>query len=218
MTNHKDANLRRMYDKIKADLSSLNLNAAARFTEYVRLAREDALTDSLTKLPNRELLLEQGTTRLTQAIGQSLPIALYLADIDNFKAVNDRTGFRGVDGYDGGDLLLEQTGVLLRQSIRPDDVAGRYGGEEFVVLGFNTDEDGAEVMASRLLERMSRYHDKKTLSMGIATRNPAQKGTTLQELIAEANVALKVAKGTGKDKFVFYKPGMVAPELPARTN
>ena len=214
MVNDKQSNSRELYASIVADLANAGPDAVKRFEAYVKILK----TDSLTGLLGKDLLLERGNTRLGQAVANKVPLALCIVDLDDFKGVNDTRGFRDATGYAAGNELLEATGILLKQSVRPDVDVGRYGGEEFVIIGYDTNRVEADAIASRLLERMPRYHDGNTLSIGATIRYPVRARTTLQELVAEANTALKVAKGTGKNKVVFYEPGMVAPELPARTN
>jgi diguanylate cyclase (GGDEF)-like protein len=116
-----------------------------------------------------------------------------MIDLDGFKQVNDRYG------HQVGDELLRETAGFLRASIRDIDYAGRYGGDEFLLLLPNTDADGARQFSSRLLDlaetttiTVSGHPLPIHLSVGIAT-TPTD-GMTRQELLAIADARMYESK------------------------
>jgi diguanylate cyclase (GGDEF)-like protein len=172
--------------------------------DFRRVASQ-ATTDSLTGLANRwafdeELALEW---RRAERVGD--PLALILADIDNFKAVNDRYG------HQVGDRVLRKVGEILSANVRQVDLAARYGGEEFAVVVPETDLEGAIQLADRLraalageeIELPDGSRITVTSSFGVAVKGDLPRA---EELVAGADEALYAAKRAGKNR--------VAPELP----
>ncbi|MGB2874154.1 MAG: GGDEF domain-containing protein [Gaiellaceae bacterium] len=177
--------------------------------DFRRLASQ-ASTDSLTGLGNRwtfdeELALEW---RRAERVGD--PLALILADIDDFKAVNDR------HGHQLGDEVLRRVGQILADNVRQVDLAARYGGEEFAVIVPETDLEGAIQLAERLrkafmneqVELSDGTHITLTASFGAAVKNELPRA---EELIAAADEALYEAKRGGKNR-VWPELGEVAEE------
>jgi diguanylate cyclase (GGDEF)-like protein len=175
--------------------------------DFRRVASQ-ATTDSLTGLANRwafdeELALEW---RRAERVGD--PLALILADIDNFKAVNDRYG------HQVGDQVLRKVGEILSANVRQVDLAARYGGEEFAVIVPETDLPGAIQLADRLrvwlaneeIELPDGNRITVTSSFGVAVKGELPRA---EELVARADEALYAAKGAGKNR--------VSPELPKHT-
>jgi diguanylate cyclase (GGDEF)-like protein len=172
--------------------------------DFRRVASQ-ATTDSLTGLANRwafdeELALEW---RRAERVGD--PLALILADIDNFKAVND--GY----GHQVGDRVLRKVGEILARNVRQVDLAARYGGEEFAVIVPETDLVGAIQLADRLrvalaneeIELPDGNRIAVTSSFGVAVKDDLPRA---EELVAVADEALYAAKRAGKNR--------VSPELP----
>jgi diguanylate cyclase (GGDEF)-like protein len=171
--------------------------------DFRRVASQ-ATTDSLTGLANRwafdeELALEW---RRAERVGD--PLALILADIDDFKAVNDQYG------HQVGDQVLRKVGEILSAKVRQVDLAARYGGEEFAVIVPETDLEGAIQLADRLRAALAsgevELADGSTISVtssfGVAVKGELQRA---EELVAGADEALYSAKRAGKNR--------VAPEL-----
>lgn len=105
-----------------------------------------ARTDDLTELKNRHYFFEQLQERMGQADRNDTKISLLMIDIDNFKQIND------THGHLKGDEVLQRTADRIRDSIRDEDLAARYGGDEFVVLLPETNRDRAEEIAQRIIE------------------------------------------------------------------
>jgi diguanylate cyclase (GGDEF)-like protein len=180
------------------------------FGDFRRVASQ-AATDGLTGLANRrsfddELALEW---RRAERVGDSL--ALVLADLDNFKAVNDRFG------HQAGDAVLRRVAVILDSGGRQVDLAARYGGEEFAVLAPETDLEGATRLAERLRSELESAavalpdgrELQVTASFGVAIKGDLE---APEELVAAADEALYEAKRNGKNRVAVQpQPAAAAP-------
>ena len=165
----------------------------------LRIAEARAATDALTGLPNARSA-QHSLKRLVAHAGQHLtPLAAVMLDLDHFKRVNDQ------HGHGAGDEALAALGELLRGTLRGTDFAARVGGEEFMLLLPDSDEDGAVALAEKLrvaVERISapRVEQPLSASFGVAVYpRDAQDG---QELLRAADRALYTAKRTGRNRVV----------------
>lgn len=160
-------------------------------------------TDSLTQLANRghwEHLLHQEFLRTKRNKGYC---SLLIFDIDHFKKVNDDFG------HSAGDVALRHVASLLKTALRETDIAGRYGGEEFVVTLLDTDKQGAIVFAERLRQLIetspAKYNEHTlhlTISVGIACFDDQFKDH--ERWIEAADKALYHSKETGRNKVSVY--------------
>ncbi len=186
-----------------ADATLLALAIAHRFRqdqqERVR-AEHLARTDSLTRLPNRRAFREQAEAILSTAMRRERDITLIMIDIDHFKQLNDTWG------HVRGDEALAALGQVLLAAARRGDVAARWGGEEFVLLLPETNQQQAVALAERLRNKISlirlRCGDAEislSASFGVAQR---RKETSLDALIDSADKLLYRAKQLGRDRVV----------------
>ena len=125
--------------------------------------------------------------------------ALVMFDIDHFKKINDS------HGHQAGDAVIQQTAELVRQCMRDADIAGRYGGEEFVVLLPDTDSEGAVTFAERLRQTIEAHESiydghsiRITVSLGIADLSQPTSGYA--QLIERADNALYSSKAAGRNQ------------------
>lgn len=169
-----------------------------------RLARElerQAVHDWLTGLLNRRGLLDTGERICTAAARSAQPVAVLMADMDFFKSVNDRYG------HLAGDAVLRYFAELVRQTARPGDCLGRYGGEEFCLILPATGEAEACALAERLRSRLASvpvWHGETPLycTLSIGASDSRHSGLDLDRLLADADSALYLAKQTGRDRVV----------------
>lgn len=164
--------------------------------------RSQSVVDPLTGLFNRRYLETVLDRECRRAVRSGRPLTVLLLDVDHFKDVNDTWG------HEAGDSVLRDLAGLLRAHFRGDDIACRYGGEEFVVLLSEATLDAAFVRAEQLrsnVHRLASQHRQRavgpvTLSIGVATA--PDHGTTPEDLIAAADRALYEAKTGGRDRTV----------------
>jgi diguanylate cyclase (GGDEF)-like protein len=164
-----------------------------RFGKYEELMRQSTL-DELTGLYNRRCINEQIERELHRSRRYNMPFSLLMVDIDNFKAVNDN------HGHPLGDAVLREFARIMRDHLRTEDSAARFGGEEFMVLLPQTDMSGACAFGERILDKTRRHRFPEklniTFSGGIATYpNHAE---SVAELLKVADRSLYDAKLGGK--------------------
>jgi diguanylate cyclase (GGDEF)-like protein len=175
---------------------------ARRFMMHAQLLARSRI-DAKTGLLNAGTWESEAAVEISRAIRTRSPLSVALLDIDHFKAVND------THGHLVGDMVLRALGAALREQVRDYDVAGRFGGEEFVVLLPQADEVSALSIAERLrthIAGMSVPIDDGrsgvcvglTVSVGVAALDAA--GGELTDLLAAADAALYYAKQTGRNK------------------
>jgi diguanylate cyclase (GGDEF)-like protein len=164
-----------------------------------RIVERQALVDGLTGLANRRQCEETLASELARVERFGGPLALVVTDLDWFKDVNDRYG------HPSGDAVLREFAALLLDTVRDVDLAGRWGGEEFLLILPGTDLAGGAQVAERiragLAGRIVLSPDGSpipvTASFGVAATPPA---TTAAELFSAADAALYEAKRNGKNR------------------
>jgi diguanylate cyclase (GGDEF)-like protein len=156
---------------------------------------QNALTDELTKLPNRRALAQRYLEEMHRARRYRKGLAFLMIDLDHFKQVND------THGHLQGDAVLHELAVILKDGARESDVYARYGGEEFGVILHETTESGARTLAERIRSKVAAATFpgglKLTVSIGVsATAEPA----LFTSLIERADQALYAAKQGGRNQ------------------
>lgn len=157
-----------------------------------------AATDELTKLSNRRSFNDCLAAAMSAAIRHNYPLGMIMIDLDHFKVVNDTFG-HGV-----GDMVLKGFADLLREVIRAEDVAARWGGEEFIVILPHTTRDAAAALAERIRVAFEKHSGSVTpillsASFGVVER---QEGDDTDTLIRRADDALYRAKHEGRNRVV----------------
>jgi diguanylate cyclase (GGDEF)-like protein len=169
-----------------------------------RMVERQAMVDSLTGLANRRSLEESLRSELARAARFADTVCVVLADLDDFKQVNDRYG------HAAGDEVLKAFAVALHKTVRESDVAGRWGGEEFALVLPGTDAAGGARLAERARAAIEARNVKMpngdlcsvTASFGVAAYPESRE---LGEILAAADSALYAAKGEGKNRVVIAK-------------
>jgi len=164
--------------------------------------RERAETDSLTGLLNRGAFQELAEARLSAVGEPPVPVTVLMLDVDHFKQVNDTFG-HGV-----GDRVLRTLADTLGQAIRPDDLVGRLGGEEFALLLWNSPKAQAVAVAERIRAMVAELSlsfagqsapIRPTISLGVAAWRP---GEPLETTLQRADARLYRAKHAGRNQVV----------------
>jgi diguanylate cyclase (GGDEF)-like protein len=164
-------------------------------TNAHRLSRIDALTS----LPNRQALIEALEAELGRSRRFSRPFSIVMLDCDGFKQIND------VRGHLTGDEVLQLVGNSLRTHTRPFDCAGRWGGDEFLIVLSEVDQEDAQVITERLRAAMRHGVEREfptiTCSLGVVTiRQPP---ADWQECVRHVDEAMYTAKRLGPDQTRF---------------
>ena len=204
--------LLRAYDELQQFLNAvwgqLTLALAAAVQE------ELAILDRLTGVANHAYFMKRLNQEIDRSNRYQLPIGLLMIDIDNFKMVNDTLG------HPQGDAVLKIVARLIKREIRAIDSAGRYGGEEFIVMLPETgmiaepgQKSGAEIVAERIrktVEEEFKHFPKPlaiTVSIGIAVRRfPDDRQKDSRDLVRLADDELYKAKTSGKNRYSLYMP------------
>ena len=155
-----------------------------------------ALTDHLTGLYNRHSLYDLGPKYISNAHRHKTPLSLLVVDLDHFKKVND------THGHSVGDLVLQDISEIMQQHCRTEDIAARFGGEEFIMLLTNCDLENAINKAERLREAIeSSKPEGLTITSSIGVAELAHK-EEIDDLFNRADAAVYEAKDTGRNKVI----------------
>lgn len=193
-------------------IAAKDLQLAGRVAEHVAISlsnlylqealRRQSIRDPLTGLFNRRYLEESVERELFRLARRELPAGFAMLDLDHFRSFNETYG------HDGADSVLSAFGQFLRENLRKEDIACRYGGEEFCILFYESSlEDTlhrAEQLRSGVSKLMVRHGGQQlgaiTVSIGVAAYTTH--GSNLSELIAAADTALYRAKAEGRNRVV----------------
>lgn len=184
------------------------------FRYYERSRREayeqlqkTSITDPLTGIFNRLHLDNTLKLLLTVSTGNVQPTSVLLLDIDHLKRINDQYG------HIVGDKALVAIASLMKKITRPNDLVGRWGGEEFLIICPNTGSEKATTIADRIVESLnsqpllSDIHI--TVSIGIATASGKNEKDTVERLMQTADKRLYQAKAEGRNRIVASRDGVV---------
>ena len=194
---------RQRSDRLQHDYAVRIQTETARMTRELRQTQRKAWTDPLTRLGNRRLLDEKLGEIFQAQQRSSDDLAVVMIDLDNFKPLNDTMGHKA------GDDLLKFAGELLRQCVREDDLAVRYGGDEFLLLLPGASAEDARTIADRTVRlfaqqtRLLKIEPRPSMSAGVASirdHGPASPET----LLLMADAALYTAKRAGKSQVAVY--------------
>lgn len=184
--------------RVRPELSIGLFHMSRTYAKAVRDATHDALTD----LYSYRALVERVEEEMGQANRSGASLALLFVDLDTFKEIND------MYGHPVGNEFLRQIAGVLSDTIRSTDIAGRFGGDEFVVLLVDSDPQGAMRVAEQIRQRIAQLRlqapegeAKTTCSIGIAVHSGREKSLlSADDLFAEADASLYIAKAHGGNR------------------
>ena len=185
LNKHEVRRLEKLHEKL-----AFPLRNAIEFFRVKQLAMKDALTG----LNNRGHFDDAMTQTIARAKRSRQSFALLMLDLDNFKQVNDNYG------HQTGDKVIQEFAKLLNQSIRGDDMAFRFGGDEFAIIAHGEDENTAAVLAARIQHNVSK-HELLT-EMGVSTSigySFFQQDDSFSSLYTRTDSALYAAKNFGRN-------------------
>lgn len=175
---------------------------------------ERSSTDMMTQLKLKYYFFNVLTEKLEVAMYKKLPLSVIMFDIDFFKHFNDTYG------HECGDYVLKQVAAIIKSKLRDEDLASRYGGEEFTVMLDNTEKDDAIAVAERIRSCIESYdfnfnnqHMKVTISCGVAVfdaeTNPI---TVAKQIVNQADKGLYMSKHNGRNRVTYATPALVSEE------
>lgn len=174
-----------------------NIDAIANYQKL----RDASIIDFLTKLYNRKYMFETGTKLFNNAKRDNIKLTTAMIDIDHFKKVNDTYG------HHIGDLALKHVSELLGEQLRDGDILARMGGEEFCVLCINLDDENANMVFERIRKAIADnplVTDDLTVPITVSIGYNQILGSSLDEMINNADTALYSAKESGRNKVVHF--------------
>jgi diguanylate cyclase (GGDEF)-like protein len=193
--NNQDVLLSMIAEQIAIGISNIKLRETL---------RNLSVRDPLTGLYNRRYLEETLEREISRCNRKSLPLAIFMLDIDHFKHFNDKFG------HEAGDIVIQALAGVLRNFSKKDDIACRYGGEEFIFIMPEVEAKAAKERAKALHDAISCIHlrygsqalTQITISIGLAVY--PEHGNTIHDLITAADTALYQAKNAGRNQTIEY--------------
>lgn len=161
------------------------------------LLKETAVHDQLTGLYNRHYLSDMLASKVAHAMRHEVPLSIILVDIDHFKNINDAYG------HLIGDEVLREVSALIRQSARQEDIAARFGGEEFILVLESCTLEDARIKAEGLRKEIEKYYPQGldvTASFGVIQLDKEINSVT--QFLDLADQALYKAKNEGRNRVV----------------
>ena len=166
-----------------------------------------ALHDMLTGLPNRTLLAQKMRTAIDESNASGKAASLLLLDLDRFKVINDTRG------HQTGDVLLRQVAERLISALDSNGFAARIGGDEFAIVLQNLDDNSSAAdICTKLLAKIGEPYTiggvEQTIGASIGVARIPEDGTSPDELLRLADLAMYEAKASGRNCFCFFSPQM----------
>ena len=180
--------MRHLLDKVEAQRSEM---------------RDLAMLDQLTRLYNRHYLMDVGPKKISESLRHNIDMSLLMIDLDHFKAINDTRG------HDAGDAVLVEVASSLNSLCRTEDIAARFGGEEFIMILNHCNEANALNKAEKIREQIEALDIdgiKVTTSIGVAAL-PQGSECDFATLFKAADTAVYKAKENGRNRVVIERVG-----------
>lgn len=180
---------------------SITLAYTKATNEYQQMLAELASIDKLTGLDNRRSLIAKAEKEIKDSQSSGEPLAMLVIDIDHFKQVNDQ------HGHLCGDYILSKTAKVMQSTLRKEDVVGRWGGEEFLVLLPNADTATLNDLAERLrlaVEKSVFIYDSKRISISVTIGAATLiNEDSFDSLVSRADRALYIGKESGRNRYQY---------------
>jgi diguanylate cyclase (GGDEF)-like protein len=194
---HQDeiGRLMQRFNEMSESVSSVQRNLEAKVQERTEQLEVLTRTDALTELLNRRGLNQRLEEALNQFQREGKAFGLIWLDMDDFKRINDQLG------HDVGDACLKMVAEEIKRVLRPYDSASRWGGDEFMLMISNTDEERIKSIAERLLLAVRGLPEQGDIRLSITVSSCViQQGETLQNAMKRADEAMYRAKEAGRDR------------------
>ena len=192
---------KKLMQRIRRNELKLNVQNAELQKLNEKIMR-DAEIDFLTQLYNRRCI-DKSFERLVPEDGQIQSLGLMLIDVDLFKHINDTFG------HQVGDQVLQKVAESIRSVVRGNDIAGRFGGDEFIVLLPGADVFVTEMITKNLIEYVHADHLLSnygvTLSIGCTSCQVNSKSYSVKDILKQADDALYEAKESGRNQYVLFR-------------
>jgi diguanylate cyclase (GGDEF)-like protein len=196
-----------LLESARQELAKLSIEMINNFREQNReidILKQQVSLDGMTQLYNHQYFRKVLQREVYRATRYKMPLSLILADIDNFKSINDTYG------HPTGDIVIKTVADCLKSKLRESDCVARYGGEEFAIVAVETSLQNAELVAERLrseIEALRISYEQNTIdvtmSFGVACF-PADGEIAMDEFIKHADHALYRAKKDGRNRCCTY--------------
>lgn len=188
----------------RIELAFYRLEKEKTLKNQISALMEQSITDYKTGLYNDRYILRRLVEEFQRSERHSSPLSIILADVDEFKSLNDSIG------HQFGDFVLQSMAKNLTGIIRKIDIPGRYGGDEFLILLPNTGLDEAATIADRIRSFLVQHKFEKdghkkcvTLSQGVDTYSGTEE-ITCDQFLKHADQAVMEAKKRGKNRIVLF--------------
>ena len=176
---------------IKDEITEPKIIGSAFLGKIVELSS----VDTLTKLYNRQHLMQVLSKETSRFKRYKIPFSLLMIDIDHFKSINDKYG------HQTGDDVLVEISKLLILDLRELDICTRFGGEEFMIVLPHTTEPESYELAERIRERVEeKYRDEMKITISIGISIITEQNNEISEIIKRADNALYQSKKNGRNK------------------
>ncbi len=180
------------------------LSLALKRSALYLLVQQLAITDGLTGLSVRRHVLQRLQEECSRSARLGQPLSVAMIDLDHFKAVNDS------HGHLVGDAVLRAVAARVRRAVREIDLAGRYGGEEFIVVLPGADREAALQVAERVQsavasEPVQAYDEKVSVTISVGLTTVSGRTIVAEEVVDRADRALYAAKTSGRNRVVTFE-------------